>query len=145
MGRVKSEFWMFSKAQLTAQVATLADFAMSLLLAEAVGLYYVWSSFLGAVTGGIVNCMLNYRWVFHAQGLSKKSVAAKYFMVWSGSIALNTLGTYALTELSGQYFIIAKALVAVTVGVLWNYQLQRLFVYKETHIIDKIKQRKAKA
>lgn len=43
---------------------------------------------------------------------------------------LNTLGTYALTELSSQYFMFAKVVVAVFVAIFWNYQLQRLFVYK---------------
>jgi hypothetical protein len=35
-----------------------------------------------------------------------------------------------LTEWSGQYFVLMKIVVAVCVGVLWNYQLQRRFVYK---------------
>ena len=58
--------------------------------------------------------------------------------MWCGSIGLNTLGTYALTELSQRHFIIAKAVVAVIVGVLWNYQLQRRFVYKETHVMQSV-------
>lgn len=133
---------MFCKAQLTAQVSTLVDFTVSLLLAEWAGLYYVTSTFLGALSGGIVNCSMNYRWVFKPQGMKKKNVATKYLVVWSGSIALNTLGTFALTELSGRHFIYAKILVAVAVAVLWNYQLQRLFVYRNTHIIGKLKRQK---
>ena len=127
--KLRQELWTFRKAQLSAQVATLCDFAVSLLLAELTGLWYVWSSLAGAVTGGVVNCTVNYRWVFHAQGLKKRYVALKYFMVWTGSIALNTLGTYALTEFSGMYFMLAKAAVALAVSLLWNYQLQRCFVY----------------
>jgi putative flippase GtrA len=139
MGNIRNELWTFTKAQFTAQIATLTDFAVSLLLAEVFGLWYVWSSFLGALTGGLVNCSMNYRWVFHAEGLKKKDVAAKYIMVWTGSILLNTLGTYSLTELSQQHFLFAKAFVAVCVAVFWNYYLQRNFVYKETHLKDKIK------
>jgi len=89
-----------------------------------------------------MNCMVNYRWVFDADGLKKKNVVVKYFVVWTGSILLNTLGTYLLTELSQQYFLFAKAVVAVSVGLLWNYQLQRLFVYRDTHIIEKIHKKK---
>ena len=55
---------------------------------------------------------------------------------------LNTAGTFALTELSGQYFIFAKIVVAVCVALLWNYQLQRLFVYRDTHIVEHIKQKR---
>lgn len=144
MGKVKMELWTFCKAQLTAQIATLVDFTLSFLLAELLGVYYVTASFLGALSGGLVNCGMNYRWVFKPQGMKKKNVAAKYMMVWCGSIGLNTLGTYALTELSHQYFIYAKAFVAVLVAILWNYQLQRSFVYCDTHIMEKVKAGKLK-
>ncbi len=131
MGRVKHELWTFCKAQASAQVATAADFCVSLLLAELVGVWYVWASFVGALTGGIVNCSMNYRWVFDdAHELRKRNVAWKYSLVWTGSILLNTMGTYMLTELSGVYFIFAKITIAVAVGLLWNYQLQRRFVFK---------------
>jgi putative flippase GtrA len=72
----------------------------------------------------------------------KKYIAFKYLFVWTGSILLNTAGTFALTELSGQYFIFAKIVVAVGVALLWNYQLQRLFVYRDTHIVEKIKRKR---
>ena len=130
MGKIKREIQTFAKAQVTAQVATLIDFALSLLLAEGLGMWYVTASFLGALAGGISNCAMNYRWVFHSKGLKKGSVAWKYMIVWIGSIVLNTMGTYALTELSSQYFMFAKMVVAILVAIFWNYQLQRLFVYK---------------
>ncbi len=136
--RVRHEIWLFCKAQATAYVASVVDFAVSLILAEAAGVWYLYSTFCGAVSGGVVNCVMNYRWVFDAEGLKKKAVAVKYFMVWTGSILLNTLGTYALTEWSGKYFIYAKIVVALLVGFLWNYQLQRLFVYRDMHIREKL-------
>jgi len=135
MGKLSHELQVFAKAQLTAQVATLVDFVLSFLLAEVIGLWYVTASFLGALTGGITNCVMNYRWVFDSDGLKKKYVALKYLLVWTGSIFLNTLGTYLLTEWSSQYFMFAKVVVAVAVALLWNYQLQRFFVYKDHHIV----------
>ena len=134
MGKEKHEIWVFSKAQITAQLATLTDFGVSILLYEVFGMWYVAASFIGAMTGGIINCMLNYRWVFGSDGQKKRYVVIKYLLVWTGSIVLNTLGTYILTELSGNYFIIAKAIVSVTVALLWNYQMQRFFVYRNKHI-----------
>jgi len=145
MGKLRHEIWTFCKAQFTAQVATVADFLVSMLLAELVGIWYVWASFCGALTGGIVNCIMNYRWVFDdTRDLKKKAIAFKYTIVWTGSILLNTFGTYALTELSGQYFIFAKMAVAICVALLWNYQLQRLFVYRDMHIVEKIKHKRKK-
>ncbi len=145
MGKLRHEIWTFSKAQFSAQIATIADFSISMVLAELIGIYYVWASFSGALSGGIVNCIMNYRWVFDdTQELKKRAIALKYAIVWTGSILLNTAGTYVLTELSGQYFIFAKIVVAVSVALLWNYQLQRLFVYRDTHIVETIKQRRKK-
>lgn len=142
MGRVKHELWVFCKAQLSAQLATVIDFAVSLLLATVCNLWYLYATFLGALSGGIANCALNYKWVFKAQGLKKRYVALKYLLVWCGSIALNTLGTYLLTEWSKQYFIYAKIVMAVFIALLWNYPLQRVFVYHDNHLNRKSKKAK---
>lgn len=131
---LKKEIWLFLKAQLSAQTATIVDFSISLLLAELFGLWYVGASFLGALSGGMCNCVINYHWVFGSDGQLKRYVAIKYLLVWIGSILLNTGGTYLLTEISGHHFIFAKAIVSVAVALLWNYQLQRLFVYKDHHL-----------
>jgi len=145
MGKLRHELWTFCKAQVSAQIATFVDFCISMLLAELAGMWYVWASFLGALSGGITNCGLNYEWVFdNTHNLQKKSVALKYLLVWTGSIILNTVGTYALTELSGVYFIFAKIVIAIAVALLWNYQLQRLFVYRDIHLSEKIKHNSAK-
>lgn len=142
--------WVFLKAQLSAQVASAVDFFTTILLVKLFGLFYLYATFLGAVVGGVVNCVINYGWVFHAAGCKKKYVALKYFLVWGGSILLNTWGTFALTEwltgmnwinsLLGYYvdnvFILAKIVVALLVGFFWNYQLQRVFVYRNYNIRD---------
>ena len=119
----------FCKAQFSAWIATCVDFSVSLVLARVCGLWYAYATFLGAVSGGVTNCFINYRWVFHALGMKKKYVALRYLLVWIGSIALNTYGTYALTEASGMNFVLSKAIVAVAVAVIWNYQMQRVFVF----------------
>lgn len=132
MGKLRHEFWIFTKAELSAMTATCIDFSVSYILAEACGLWYVLATTIGAITGGVANCCINYRWVFDAtHDLKKRTVAKRFFGVWCGSIALNTLGTYLFTELSGVHFIIIKAIVAICVAILWNYQLQRRWVYKQ--------------
>lgn len=139
-----NSIWLFLKAQLSAQLASLVDFIVTILLAKMLSVYYLYATFLGSVVGGIVNCIINYKWVFHAADCKKKDVALKYIFVWGGNILLNTWGTFALTEwlsdqcfvqsLLGLYvqnlFIFSKVLVAVLVAVFWNYQLQRIFVYR---------------
>lgn len=129
MGNLKNTIATFAKAQCSAWVASCVDFGITLLLANVLGMWYAYATLLGAFSGGLVNCGINYRWVFHAIGLKKKYVALRYVFVWIGSIAFNTLGTWQLTELTGMNYIISKTIVAVLVAVLWNYQMQRTFVF----------------
>lgn len=136
--------WVFAKAQVSSYVSSLVDFLVTILLVKLSGLFYLYATFSGAVAGGVVNCVINYGWVFHADDCKKTHVALKYLFVWGGSILLNTWGTFALTEwltgmhwvdgVLGRYindvFILSKMIVAVLVALFWNYQLQRVFVYR---------------
>lgn len=133
MDNLKRKAIKFSKAQCSAWIASAVDFGLTILLANICGLWYAYATFLGAVSGGITNCAINYKWVFHAFGMKKKYVAVRYALVWSGSIILNTCGTYLLTELSRQNYLISKILVSILVAVFWNYQLQCNFVFQTKH------------
>ncbi|MCR6505240.1 GtrA family protein [Bacteroides sp. KH569_7] len=140
--------WIFFKAQISAQFASFVDFLVTILLVKAFAVFYLYATFTGSVVGGIVNCAVNYGWVFHASNCKKTHVAVKYLFVWGGSIILNTWGTFALTEwltgmtwvngLLGYYiddvFILSKIIVAVLVAFFWNYHLQRFFVYRNHNI-----------
>lgn len=129
MDNLKNRILTFCKAQCSAWVASAVDFGLTILLAGVFGVWYAYATFLGAVSGGLVNCFINYKWVFHAFGMKKKYIAVRYSIVWCGSILLNTYGTVWLTELTGQNFIISKVIVAVLVAVFWNYQMQCRFVF----------------
>lgn len=138
---------VFFKTQLSAYVASLADFLVAVSLVKFSSLPLLYATFSGSLAGGMVNCVINYGWVFHADDCKKWHVALKYFLVWSGSILLNTWGTVSLnTWLSGMrwvntlpccggdnVFILSKVVVAVLVAVFWNFQLQRVFVYRNHH------------
>lgn len=134
MGKIRHELWIFSKAQFSAQLATITDYAVSLVLAEFFYYWYIVASLIGALSGGIINCIINYKWVFDKECQRKSIIVMKYFLVWAGSILLNISGTYALTEITQSHFILPKITVSVCVALLWNYQLQRLFVYKNLHM-----------
>lgn len=55
MDDMKTQLLTFCKAEASAVVASAADFAVTLILAELLGLWYVCATFIGAVTGGVVN------------------------------------------------------------------------------------------
>lgn len=144
----RQAIWVFFKAQVSAQFASIVDFLVTILLVKLFGIFYLYATFSGSVTGGIVNCAINYKWVFHSKECKKLHVALKYFAVWGCSILLNTWGTFVLTEwlttlqwvnkLLGYYvdnvFIITKIFMAILVAFLWNYQMQRVFVYRNHNI-----------
>ncbi len=129
MGYIRRSVLTFTKAQCSAWVASSVDFATTILLAQIVEIWYAYATLCGSVFGGITNCAINYKWVFHAFGLKKKYVAVRYILVWIGSIVLNTYGTYSMTEQTGLNFMFSKAIVAALVAIFWNYQMQRIFVF----------------
>ena len=124
----KGGFFMFLRAQLSAQMATIADFLVTILLVRLFEVYYVYATLAGAVYGGIVNCVINYKWTFKSTG-KKTNVAVKFILVWVCSIWLNTLSQYF-----GDFFIIPKMAVAVIVALFWNYNMHRFFVYRNINI-----------
>ena len=77
--------WIFFKAQISAQFASFVDFLVTILLVKAFAVFYLYATFTGSVVGGIVNCAINYGWVFHAEDCKKTHVAVKYLFVWGGS------------------------------------------------------------
>ena len=127
----------FGKAESSAILASAADFGLTIFLVRALEVWYARASFFGALMGGIVNCYVNYRWVFDKQKQRKPFIALKYFVVWSFSILFNTAGTWFFTVLSGMNFIIVKAVVAIIVAILWNFQMQRVFVFRNLRAHNK--------
>lgn len=134
----------FTKAMVSSQMASLVDIAMTFVLANVCGIYYLYSTLIGSVCGALSNCYVNYSWTFCAKDCSKMNVLIKYVIVWMGSIALNTCGTYLLTEWIIRFhwterlasfaftniFMVPKIVVAVAVALSWNYVLQKHFVYR---------------
>ena len=73
----KGGIFMFLRAQLSAQMATIADFLVTILLVRLFDVYYVYATLAGAIYGGIVNCVINYKWTFKSKG-KKTHVAVKF-------------------------------------------------------------------
>ena len=85
----KGGIFMFIRAQFSSQVASATDFLVTILLVKLFRVYYVYATFTGSVCGGIVNCIINYKWTFKSKECKKRHVIVKYLLVWIGSILLN--------------------------------------------------------
>ncbi len=127
---LKKELFTFTKAQTSAIFATACDYAMRLLIDKVVGLNYLLATALGALTGALVNCIVNYNFTFRGNAARKRDVALRYAFTWTGSITLNTLGTAFFHEVLGVKAYLAMLITSLLVALLWNYSLQRSFVYQ---------------
>ena len=53
----------------------------------------------------------------------------KYLLVWAGNFALNAAGLYLLLQYVSVNYMLAKAVVAIVIGIGYNYVLQKRFVF----------------
>lgn len=141
----KGGVFTFLRAQFSSQISSLTDYIVSFTLVNALSLSYGYATLFGNISGGIVNCIINYKWTFKAKGSKIKHVAIKYLMVWLVNLFLNWQGTILATEfvlswiptenmpefVVNNIFMIPKAIVSLLVGFGWNYNMQRIFVYKD--------------
>lgn len=133
--KILKEMRTFSKAQTSACIATAADYGSRLILDKIINLTYVQATFLGALVGGLVNCCINYRWVFASNDCSKRSVMWRYVVVWTGSIILNTLGTAFFKEIVHLRAYTSMIVTSALVAICWNYLMQRTFVFKNRKVM----------
>lgn len=110
------------------------------------------STATGAFVGGVFNCIINYRFTFHARNVAWRAVITKFLFVWVGSLLLNSFGTQILYYLVRDWhwltstiglgddsiFLAARLLVSLIVSLAWNFILQRNFVYRQTRMDDYI-------
>ncbi|MDR0792021.1 MAG: GtrA family protein, partial [Chitinophagaceae bacterium] len=118
----------FLKVQVSSIVATAVDFLITIFLAEFFHVEHTKANICGVVCGGVVNFLVNRQWAFRATEGKVKTQIAKYIVVWLGSILLNIAGFNCLTKLFHIEYILAKIIVAVLIGVFYNYLLQKKIV-----------------
>lgn len=127
----------FCKAQVSSVVSTACDFGVTALIFTLLH-HVVISTASGAVVGGMVNCSINYLWTFRGTERSKSGVVWRYLLVWIVSILLNTYGTELVVKLMNRWLevdlslvMLSKAVVAILVAVIWNFSMQKFYVYKK--------------
>lgn len=138
-----SIIFTFLRSTVSSQASSWTDMFVSFALFAWCSLTPWLSTAIGAVAGGIVNCLMTYRFTFHATGCPWRAVVVKFAMVWLGSLLLNSFGTEAvywllqrwtwLEEIGFRpdgYFAAARLGVSLVVSLAWNFLLQRYFVYR---------------
>lgn len=129
-GKKPRKIISFFRAQVTALVATATDFTILIFFKEILGMWYMLAVVIGTLAGGFVGFMLGRYWAFISTEVKSIIQAKKYLVVTAGSFLLNVFGVYLMVEGLHFQYIIAKVIVAVIVGIGFNFFLQRYFVFK---------------
>ncbi len=137
--------YTFLRSAASSQTASWVDLVSGFVLFAWVGLPVWLSTAIGATAGGVINCIINYKFTFHAKDCPWSAVVVKYALVWLGSLLLNTFGTEAIYHVLQNwhwletvgfkpdgYYAAARLGVSLAVSWFWNFLLQRYFVYMPT-------------
>jgi putative flippase GtrA len=128
MGR--GVFAELGKHQIAALIATAVDFAVMIALVELAGASPVLATAVGAACGAVTNFTLGRTAVFGATHDRVHVQALRYAFVSGTSLGLNALGVHVLAIMLGTHYVAARLITSFFVSVLWNFPLQRHFVFR---------------
>ncbi|MFT4761987.1 MAG: putative flippase GtrA [Paraglaciecola sp.] len=125
-----SFFTSFYRSQFASIIATAADFLVTIFFTEIFKIWYVLSTALGNLTGAVISFFLGRNWAFNQKEGALHWQAVRYTITSLVSMGLNTGGVYLLTENFDISYVISKAIVAILIGVSFNFLMFRYFVFK---------------
>lgn len=139
-------FYTLLRSSVSSQLCGWIDTITAFLVFAILNLSAWLSTAIGAFVGGVFNCIINYKFTFHAKGVEWRTALTKFAFVWLGSLLLNSFGTqivyswvkdwhwveHTLSISKDGIFLAARLFVALTVSICWNFLLQRNFVFKTT-------------
>jgi putative flippase GtrA len=117
--------------QLGSVIASTVDFGTMILCVEVFRLSPVAGTAVGATLGACTNFALGRAWVFRRQSGQPAPQALRYALVSAASAGWNSLGEHLMHDLAHVQYVLARAFVALCVSLLWNFPLQRRFVFHE--------------
>ncbi|HAH57258.1 MAG TPA: GtrA family protein, partial [Bacteroidales bacterium] len=78
----------------------------------------------------IVSFIIERNWAFRKRSGNIYLQSLKYSAVWVTSILLNITGLFLLVEYFHIHYILSKVIVAVVVGMGFNFLTHRYFIFK---------------
>jgi putative flippase GtrA len=120
----------FFRSQFASIVATTADFLVTIFFTEIFKIWYVLSTAFGNLTGAIISFFLGRNWAFNRKNDKMEWQAIRYTITSLMSMGLNTGGVYLLTENMELSYVISKVIMAIFIGVSFNFLMFRYFVFK---------------
>jgi putative flippase GtrA len=129
--RAASTWRTLGRHQVGAAIATAVDFGTMILLVERAGVSPVGATAIGASLGAVTNFLLGRTWIFRRQTGHWAAQAVRYAGVSAASATLNALGEHVVHDVARVQYVLARVLVSLVVGLLWNFPMHRWFVFRE--------------
>jgi putative flippase GtrA len=129
--RATSTWRTLGRHQVGAAIATGVDFAAMIALVEGAHASAVLATAVGASLGGVTNFLLGRRWIFRRHSGHWAGQAVRYAVVSGASAGLNALGEHVMHDIARLQYVVARVLVSLAVGLLWNFPMQRWFVFRD--------------
>lgn len=131
---MSKDHWLYTlfRHQIAGFIATLIDFGVTIFLTEMLLVWYVYSNATGALFGAAANFFISSYWAFAGSKNKLINQLWKYVIVSFGSLILNTLAVYLLTDWFFEFdYKLSKIIVAITIAWSYNFLLMRYFVFKK--------------
>lgn len=129
---------IFGKAQVSAMMGGGVDYLMMIIFTEVFHVHYTISIAIGGIIGAVVNFTLNKTWSFRSKDLKYKSSTKvqmiKFVLVVMNSILMKSSGTYFITTFLKLDYKISRIVVDLFVSIIFNYSLQKYWVFKKTKL-----------
>ncbi|WP_321439210.1 GtrA family protein [uncultured Bacteroides sp.] len=129
------KLFMFTKAQVSSGIGGIVDYIIMILCTELLNIHYTISIAIGGIIGAIINFSLNKTWTFQSKTSSYKYSSRRQFsrfaIVVINSIALKAAGTYYFTTFYRIDYEISRIITDLIVSIVFNYTLQRHWVFRK--------------
>jgi putative flippase GtrA len=117
----------FARSIVTSIFSTAVDFATLLLLDKVID--YRLATAIGTVVGFLTNFTINRYWAFEASEGALHWQFVRVLPVQAGSTLWQTLGMWLAVGSLGLHLTVAKIIVSAVVYLVWNYPMNRHFVF----------------
>jgi len=121
----------FGKAQLSAFLGGLSDFAIYTFCLQVLGYSAHGSNVISGGLGAIVNFSINRYWAFDSKTTAIGNQLWKFVLVVIGSITLKSTGIYLLVDYLFFNPFYSKLIVEVLVSLGFNFTMQKYWVFKK--------------
>ena len=121
----------FLKAQLSAFLGGLSDFAIYTFCYKILFLAAPVSNMISGSLGAVLNFLINRYWSFNNQDTPVASQLWKFILVVIGSISLKSLGIHLMVDINHWHFLLSKLIVEIIVSLGFNFTLQKYWVFRK--------------